>query len=166
MTDVREIQWDQLFVSRNDLPGDLGGKLQPQRFSTQVFVDVRGWQANYARDNRVRQAGRRIEYTCRLRLPTSRVWCTATRSWRSSCPTLAESFGRTVWCQMPSLDYQVVQQVRPDVVIGVHNERFLLEVPYDSTAPTQAELAASKLMQGKMFGPRTTWETPRVDSFE
>ena len=67
---------------------------------------------------------------------------------------------------MPSLDFQVVQQVRPDVVIGLQNERFLLEVPYDSTAPTQAELAAAKEAAGKTYGPRTHWETPRVDSFE
>ena len=165
VTTVREIQWDQLFVSRNDLPGDLGGKLQPQRVSTQVFVDVRGWQANYARDNRVRQAGRRIEYTCAA-APDVTCLVHGDSFVEKLIPVLAESFGRTVWCQMPSLDFQVVQQVRPDVVIGVHNERFLLEVPYDSTAPTQAELAATKQMQGKMFGPRTTWETPRVDSFE
>jgi hypothetical protein len=67
---------------------------------------------------------------------------------------------------MPSLDHQVVQEVRPDVVISLLNERFLLHVPYDSTAPTQAELEASKRMQGKVYGPRTTWATPRVDSFE
>jgi hypothetical protein len=165
VTNVREIQWDQLFVSRNDLPGDLGGKLQPQRVSTQVFVDVRGWQANYARDNRVRQAGRRIEYTC-AGAPDVTCLVHGDSFVEKLIPVLAESFRRTVWCQMPSLDFQVVAQVRPDVVIGVHNERFLLEVPYDSTAPTQAELAASKQMQGKTFGPRTTWETPRVDSFE
>ena len=58
------------------------------------------------------------------------------------------------------------QEVRPDVVIGMQNERFLLDVPYDSIAPTQAELAAAKQAQGKLYGPRTHTATPRVDSFD
>jgi hypothetical protein len=78
---------------------------------------------------------------------------------------LAESFGHTVFCQMPSLDFQVVQQLRPDIVIGLQNERFLLEVPHDSTAPTQGELAAAKEAQGRVYGPRTHTATPRVDSW-
>jgi hypothetical protein len=162
---VRDIEWEQLFVSRNDLPGDLGGKLRPERTSTQVFVDVMGWQAHYAKDNRVRVTGRRIEYTCSL---APDVTCLVHGDSYSEklLPVLAESFGRTVFCQMPSLDYQVVQEVRPDVVIGVQNERFLLEVPYDSIAPTLRELAAFKQMQGQLYGPRTHWQTPRVDSFE
>ncbi len=162
---VRDIQWEQLFVSRNDLAGDLGAKMSPPRTSTQIFVDVQGWQAHYAQDNRVRLAGRRIEYRCKL-APEVTCLVHGDSFVEKLMPVLAESFGRTVFCQMPSLDFQVVQQLQPDVVIGVHNERFLLEVPYDSAAPTQAELAASKLMQGKTFGPRTHWETPRVDSFE
>jgi hypothetical protein len=162
---VREILPEQLFVSRNDLPGDLGSKLRPQRTSTQIFVDVMGWQAHYAKDNRVRFAGRRIEYTCKL-APEVTCLLHGDSFAEKILPVLAESFGRTVFCQMPTLDFQVVQEVRPDVVIGLQNERFLLDVPYDSTAPTQAELAAAKEMQGKVFGPRTHWQTPRVDSFE
>ena len=34
MAEVRDIEWEQLFISRNDLPGDLGGKLDPVRMST------------------------------------------------------------------------------------------------------------------------------------
>ena len=162
---VRDIEWEQLFVSRNDLPGDLGAKVRPERTSTQVFVDVKGWRAHYAQDNRVRLSGRRIEYRCNL-APDVTCLVHGDSFTEKLLPVLAESFGRTVFCQMPSLDYQVVKDVKPDVVIGVQNERFLLQVPYDSTAPTVAELAASKQMQGKVYGPRTHWETPRVDSFD
>jgi hypothetical protein len=165
VADVRDIEWEQLFISRNDLPGDLGGKLDPVRMSTQIFVDVRGWQAHYAKDNRVRFAGRRVEYTCKL-APDTTCLVHGDSFTEKLLHILAESFGRLVFCQMPSLDHQVVQEVRADVVISLLNERFLLHVPYDSTAPTQAELEASKRMQGKVYGPRTTWTTPRVDSFE
>ena len=162
---VRDISWEQLFVSRSEMAGDLGGKLRPQRTSTQVFVDVRGWQAHYGKDNRVMVTGRRIDYRCRL-APDVTCLLHGDSFAEKLLHILAESFGRTVFCQMPSLDFQVVQQIRPDVVIGLQNERFLMEVPYDSTAPTQAELAASKIEAGKTYGPRTHWETPRVDSFE
>lgn len=165
VAEVRDIEWEQLFISRNDLPGDLGGKLDPVRMSTQVFVDVMGWQAQYAKDNRVRFAGRRVEYICKL-APDTTCLVHGDSFTEKLLHILAESFGRLVFCQMPSLDHQVVQEVQPDVVIGLLNERFLLHVPYDSTAPTQSELEASKRMQGKVYGPRTTWETPRIDSFE
>jgi len=165
VAEVRDIEWEQLFISRNDLPGDLGSKLDPVRMSTQIFVDVMGWQAQYAKDNRVRHAGRRVEYICKL-APDTTCLVHGDSFTEKLLHILAESFGRVVFCQMPSLDHQAVQEVRPDVVIGVLNERFLLHVPYDSTAPTQAELEASKRMQGKVYGPRTTWTTPRIDSFE
>ena len=164
-TEVREIPREQLFISRAEIPGDLGGKLDPQRSSTQVFVDVKDWRAHYARDNRVRVTGRRVEYTC---APAPDVTCLVHGDSYTEklLHVMAESFGRLVFCQMPTLDYQVVQEVQPDVVVGMLNERFLLEVPYDSTAPTQAELEASKRAEGRVFGPRTARGTPRVDSFE
>jgi hypothetical protein len=162
---VRDIGWQQLAVSRSEQVGDLGGKLEPPRTSTQLFVDVRGWQAHYAFDNRVRVTGRRIEYRCKL-APGVTCLIHGDSFTEKLLHVLAESFGHTVFCQMPSLDFQVVQQVRPDVVIGMQNERFLLDVPYDATAPTQAELAAAKHAQGKLYGPRTHTATPRVDSFD
>jgi hypothetical protein len=161
---VREIEWEQLFISRSELAGDLGGRLEPPRASTQVFVDVRGWQAHYAKDNRVRVTGRRIEYRCRL-APDTTCLLHGDSFAEKLLHVLAESFGHTVFCQMPSLDFQVVQQLRPDIVIGLQNERFLLEVPHDSTAPTQGELAAAKEAQGRVYGPRTHTATPRVDSW-
>ena len=79
---------------------------------------------------------------------------------------LAESFGRLVFCQMPSLDYEVVQEVQP----GRRDRPAERAVPPARAlrldGATQAELEASKRMQGKVYGPRTTWETPRVDSFD
>ena len=163
--EVREIPWEQLFISRSEVAGDLGGKLDPQRSSTQVFVDVTDWKAHYAHDNRIRFTGRRIEYTCE---PAPDVTCLVHGDsfTEKLLHVLAESFGRLVFCQMPSLDYQVVQEVQPDVVVGLLNERFLLKVPYDATAPTQAELEASKRLEGKVFGPRRASGTPRVDSYE
>ena len=165
VTNVRDIEWEQLFISRNELPGDLGGKLEPVRMSMQIFVDVMGWQAHYAQDNRVRFTGRRIEYTCKL-APDTTCLMHGDSFAEKLLHVVAESFGRLVFCHMPSLDFGVVQEVRPDVVIGLLNERFMLQVPYDSTAPSQAELEASKRLQGKVYGPRTTWTTPRVDAFQ
>jgi alginate O-acetyltransferase complex protein AlgJ len=162
---AREIDWDQLFISRAELVGDLGGKLQPQRSSVQVFCDVKGWRAHYAKDNRVRHAGRRIEYRCEL-APDVTCLVHGDSFSEKVLHILGESFGHLVYCQMPSLDFDVVREVKPDVVVGLLNERFLMKVPYDTTAPTQPELEAAKIMEGKVFGPRQASGTPRVDSFE
>ena len=160
---VREIPWDRLYVSRAEIPGDLGDKLTPIRSSVQVFADVIDWRAHYAKDNRVRHAGRRVEYTCD-EAPDTTLFLHGDSFSEKLLHFLGESFGRVVFCQMPSLDFDVVNEVRPDVVIGLLNERFLLKVPYDPTAPTQAELEEMKRMQGYVYGPRPPANSPRLDS--
>ncbi len=160
--EVREIPWEQLFVSRADVVGDLGEKLTPVRSSIQVFADVTNWRAHYAQDNRVQHAGRRVEYRCDV-APDTTLFIHGDSFSEKLMHFLGESFGRVVYCQMPSLDYEVVNEVAPDVVIGILNERFLLRVPYDATAPTQAELEVMKRMQGRVFGPPKPRHTPRLD---
>jgi alginate O-acetyltransferase complex protein AlgJ len=163
--EVLDIPWERIFVSRAEWPGDLGSKVTPERRSTQLYVDISHRQTHYAFDNRVMFAGRRVEYTCRAAPPTTCL-VHGDSFTEKIMHFLGESFARVVFCQMPSLDFQVVTALQPDVVIGVLNERFLFQVAYDSTAPTQADLEAAKRLAGKVYAPRPPdLKSPRVDSF-
>ena len=128
------------------------GEAHTPACSTHVFVDVSDWRAHYRADNRIQYAGRRVEYTCE-RAPETTLFLHGDSFSEKMLHLLGESFGRVVFCQMPSLDYEVVSEVKPDVVIGLLNERFLLQVPYDATAPTQRELEEMKRLQGTSSAP-------------
>jgi hypothetical protein len=163
--DVRDVAFEKLVWSRPELVGDLGSKITPPRQSTEIILDVEDWTAEYTEDNRVQVRGRRIEYRSAA---APDVTCLVHGDSYSEklLHFMGESFGRLVFCQMPSLDYSVVREVRPDVVVGVLNERFLLHVPYDATAPTQAELEAAKRAAGLLYPPRAAGLPPRVDSLD
>ena len=79
-------------------------------------------------------------------------------------PFLAESFGRLVFGHVPTLDYELVEEVEPDVVITILSERFLIEVPedLDPETPTLRELEASKRERGEILRPRRV-ETNRLN---
>jgi hypothetical protein len=55
---------------------------------------------------------------------------------------------------MPNLDFDMVRALAPDVVVKVMNERFLIHVPVDAPAKTQAQLEAEKIAAGDVMPPR------------
>ena len=66
---------------------------------------------------------------------------------------LAESFRRLVYGNISSLDYSLVDEVEPDVVVSTFGERFMVRVPTDVGAPTLEELEAQKRAAGTVFPP-------------
>ena len=69
-------------------------------------------------------------------------------------PFLAESFARLTFVHMVDLDFDLVASLDPDVVVKIMNERFLISVPVDAPAKTQAQLEAEKLAVGDVLPPR------------
>jgi hypothetical protein len=67
---------------------------------------------------------------------------------------LSESFARLTFVHMPSLDFDLARTLEPDVVVKVMNERFLISVPQDVPAPTQAQLEAEKIAAGDIVPVR------------
>ena len=59
-------------------------------------------------------------------------------------PFFAASFRRMIFAHLSTLDYELVRAERPDIVITVMNERFLVAVPYDIGAPTARDFEAEK----------------------
>ena len=57
---------------------------------------------------------------------------------------LAESFRRLTFVHMVNLDHELVEELQPDVVVKIMNERFLIAVPVDDPAKSLAELEAEQ----------------------
>jgi alginate O-acetyltransferase complex protein AlgJ len=165
MTDLgleRRLEMDDVDWVPVPLPGDLGNKLKPVEQSEFVFGDIRDQRARLVLDNRVVRTGRRVEFEAP---GLSRTCLVVADSYAVRVvPFLAESFGRLVFGHVSTLDYELVEEVRPDVVVTIISERFLIEVPEDlhPGAPTLRELEAGKLARGEVLRPRPV-ETNRLN---
>jgi hypothetical protein len=110
----------------------------------------------------VHNQGRRIEYECPA---SSSLICLvygdsfAVRM----LPYLAETFDRTVFAHLPTLDYELVDDLAPDLVVCVMNERFMISVPNDQAARSLDDVAAEKRAANHVY-PARTWTGTRVDS--
>jgi hypothetical protein len=134
--------------------GDLGSKMTPPRTSTFVRADARSPRARLVADNRVRNNGRRVVYE-RDDADTGPQCLVYGDSFAIRVlPFLAESVGRLTFVHMPNLDFDLVRALAPDVVVKVMNERFLIQVPVDAPAKTQAQLEAEKIAAGDVMPPR------------
>ena len=134
--------------------GDLGAKMTPPMTSTFVRADAVAPRARLVSDNRVRNTGRRIDYE-NPELgdgPTCMVYGDSFAM--RVLPFLAESFARLTFVHMVNLDFDLALSLSPDVVVKIMNERFLISVPVDAPAETQAQLEAQKIAAGDVLPPR------------
>jgi GT2 family glycosyltransferase len=127
--------------------GDLGSKLYPEiAEGTDVFPRLEGpVRGALVYDNRVRNHGMVQIHERRDRedLPTCMVFG------ESFAPLLVnflkESFGRVIFVHTSMLVADLIGRLRPDVVLNVPTERFLISVPDDADALAQlAEMARAK----------------------
>jgi alginate O-acetyltransferase complex protein AlgJ len=73
-------------------------------------------------------------------------------------PFLAESFRRLVFAHTPWLDYELIERERPDIVISLFAERFLIYVADDSYGITIEDLASKKLAEGATRPRMPMWD--------
>src|SRR4051812_7965712 len=144
------------------LGGDLGNKVKPVEKSPFVFGDLHEQRARLASDNRIVRNGRRVEFEGPAELERTCLVVADSYAVRV-VPFLAESFGRLVFAHIPTLDYELVNEVQPDVVVTILSERFLIEVPDALNAPNLREPEAEKRAAGAILRPRRV-ETNRLNA--
>jgi acetyltransferase AlgX (SGNH hydrolase-like protein) len=158
-------------VSKGDLvmhdsviPGDLGLKLDPVEKSSAPRAVVQRPRVELVSDNLIPNTGSMLTTEC-ADAPSSTCLIFGDSFSRLLLPYLAASFRRMVFAHLPTLDYGLVLEVRPDIVMSVLNERFLVEVPHDVGAPTQRGLEREKRGLGRF---RDVWiaEWPRASDFD
>jgi alginate O-acetyltransferase complex protein AlgJ len=151
---------DEIVIIPEERIGDLGHKVDPRMRSRYVYVDMPDSKARVVAHNRVRNTGCRVEYEG----PGGTDCLVFGDSFTARIvPFLAESFRRLVFVHMANLDYSLVSELEPELVITVMNERFMIEPPVDVPGPTQRMLEAERLAAGDVMPPRPA-ETTRVDS--
>lgn len=159
---VRRLTAQDVTFVENDEPGGLGTKLEPPQSSTHVYGVPVNVEARMTHDNRVFLNGHRIEYECPVAGETTCLVFGDSFA-HALLPFLAESFGRLVFAHLITLDRSVVEEVDPDIVVTVMNERFLIRVPDDAGTKTLSECAAEKRATGAVYPPRSTGGN-RVDT--
>jgi hypothetical protein len=123
--------------------GDLGFKMSPKVESLHVAASVSRPQARLVSDNRIANIGSMIVTECRETPPSTCLMFGDSFAERL-LPFFAASFGRFVYAHLPTLDHELVRAEKPDVVVSVLNERFLLQVPYDVGGLTCREAERQK----------------------
>jgi alginate O-acetyltransferase complex protein AlgJ len=134
--------------------GDLGAKMTPPRTSMFVRADARTPRARLVADNRVRNNGRRVVYEWDSGDAGPQCLVYGDSFAMRVLPFLAESFARLTFVHMVNLDFDLVRALAPDVVVKVMSERFLIHVPVDAPARTQAQLEAEKIAADDVMPPR------------
>jgi hypothetical protein len=132
--------------------GDLGLKVDPPERSLDISLEIRNPRSALDYDNRIYNQGRRIEYEGSKGDRTCLVF--GDSSAYALLHLLAEGFRRLVFGHIHTLDRSLVEEVKPDVVITVMTERFLVRPPDDSNAPMLSELEKEKLAAGALL-PRS-----------
>jgi SAM-dependent methyltransferase len=79
------------------------------------------------------------------RAPRALVYRDSSARW--TLPFLASAFSWSAWLWRPTLDFELIARERPDVVVQIVTERFLLRVPYGDT-PAGAEMSSDPAAAG------------------
>jgi hypothetical protein len=157
---IHEVREEDLRHWEKEVPGELGVKLDPPAASTRVWAAVERPLAHLVADNRVINRGMILETEC-TEAPDTKCLVLGDSFAIALHPFLASSFRRLVFVHMPTLDYELVEQVAPDVVISVLNERFLISLPYDVGAPSTLDLIRQKTEAGMLRAETSLWPGPR-----
>jgi hypothetical protein len=134
---VEDNEIEFFIVERGDLSSKLGMK------TSYVQGRIKNPSFNRVFNNDIPNNGNRIEYiNTNARLPT----CILFRDSFGTIMTdiMAQSFSRLVVIWQANIDYSIVEAEKPDFVISVQAERFLVSPPNDITGKSHAEWVSEK----------------------
>ena len=141
---ARRLAREAVAFERHAAHGDLGDRLKAPVQRDVLTGGPHPRTARLVSDNGVEGAGRIMVTEC-ASAPATTCVVFGDRSSYRMLPYLSESFARTVFVHLHTLDHGLVEAERPDVVIGLADESALIDLPADVEAPGAAELAAHKL---------------------
>lgn len=127
---VSVLSWEDIYFEDIDTKEDLGNKLIPPRIDKFTWARVKNPQAQIIYDNGCTNSGRiQVSLNKRSWLPTAVIFHDSFME--MMLPFFMESFGKIYFMHTPRVDYDVVDKIKPDIVISEMVERFLLQKPID-----------------------------------
>ena len=151
---MRVLDRDDIFFTQRSITGDLGSKLDPPRSEVADVARVIRHASYSAYDNCVDGTGSVIVAHCETAPATTCVLLGDSYSY-ALLRFLPETFRRLVFVQRPALPPDVLERERPDVVLSVMAERFLMRVPDDEQAVPQRDVEHQKRTHGRVRSPQT-----------
>jgi alginate O-acetyltransferase complex protein AlgJ len=141
---------DRITWSTSTVPGSLGSKLEPAQWGPITRAALRGHVSRLAFDNRIHVHGRTLIFETRSGDGLSCVAFGESMA-NNLLLYLKESFGRLVFVHTSMLLEDVVRAERPDVVLNVPLERFLIRVPDDGNGLERLRrIVARKVRRGRV----------------
>jgi len=124
------LDWEEVKFVEGEILLDLGNKLTPPQTSVFAWGMVKQPQAQIIYDNKVINSGHiRLTSNKNKSLPTTVIFHDSFME--SMLLFLMESFSEIYLLRSPSLDYDLIKKIKPDVVISEMVERFLIQPPVD-----------------------------------
>ena len=142
--------------------GELGYKVDPKEKSIQVMPIVLRPSVRRVSDNRVINRGMKLVSEC-PDAPQATCLVFGDSFTLLLLHMLGASFRHLVFVHSPTVDFQVVDEVEPDLVVSVLNERFLMKIRFDAEAPTAQDLENEKRAQGLLRSKDWYWPPAVAD---
>ena len=162
---MRTMAEDDFLFLQGKFRGDLGVKRRWPRKSLHVAAIARYPAARLVEDNLVLNTGSRLVFECTAAPPGTCLVFGDSYAW-DLLAFLAESFRRLVVATHPSVDWEVVDEEQPSVVITVMAERFLAD-RQDPPDGSFARTARVKLAENQVRQRVDRWDGERsVAPFE
>jgi acetyltransferase AlgX (SGNH hydrolase-like protein) len=142
--DVRVLDESEVRFEEPMATGDLGVKLDPPIKTPTVWARLLAPRAAVTFDNEVANNGRltRTAWTTGDAGLKALIFHDSFHTWTK--PMFAESFPTTVSAHNYRLDFDLVEQEQPDLVLVEITERFMVRVPNDADGMTTAQLQLAK----------------------
>jgi hypothetical protein len=143
-----------IFWSRAEAPGGLGLKLYPEATSATIRADLPEHRAGLVSDNRILNHGRVMVFE-QDRTDGMSAVIFGESFVQNMLLFLKESFRRLVFVHTSTMAAGVLEHEKPDVILSVPLERFLVRVPDDRNALLRlCEEAARKLALNRLSPAR------------
>jgi integrase len=157
---MRRLEQEEFRFVELDGTGDLGVKRRLPRRSPHLLAYPRHPNARVVEDNLVESTGSLIATECPV-APDVRCVVFGDSYTYGLLPFLSESVRRLVFAQTPALDWTVIERERPDLVLTVISERFLIEVPDDDAEEPVEDRAIAKTMTDMVRPRLIRWDGER-----
>lgn len=148
--DVPMVAADDVRWIPEETLGDLGRKLRPQRGGSSVRAELKRHSSELVYDNRISNHGRMMVFEAE---DNGRPDCIAFgESYANHLLLfLKESFRRLTFIHTSLVDRELLERNRPDVVLTLPLERFMIEVPDDRRAHLKLQrIVAKKRAEGRV----------------
>jgi len=159
----RPIPADGLRLVRTRVPGDLGPLLDPVREGEMLEVAFPRPLACRIKDNRVARGGRRIRFHT-AGANKARCLLFGASSVRRVLKFFVATFRDVLWCNVGRLGYDeaFVESFRPDVVISLVKERYLIQDPPVTTTLAEVGRDSARVSARSARRLYDDWTAPRA----